>query len=525
MKLSNQNINDSIEEIQNFFEALRVPRKDKIKISLLLEEALLRYQEKFGEDHEFKLIIKKWFGTPKVLIRIKGMPYNPIEDNDEQIFSSTMIKTLLSYEQTGVTYRYEGGNNELSAFSTAKQARKKIPGGFITVAIILPIILGILCRYLPSTVQNILAEGFVTPLFNTLIGTLITLNLPLIFVSIASGIFAVEDVAMLHEVGGKILRRFLSLMFLVAFVSVFVSAIFFPVIKFNLEGGVALSSLIDIKEIYNLILSILPQGIFKPFIDKNILQIISLAFIIGISISILGDRVRNIKTFILEARHICFKIIDIVFKLLPIIIFLCLFKTFLIYSVDEILNLWRIIAAKYILFGMTAFLMLLYISMKYGIKISDFLKKIQPPLMIAFKYAGGLLTLEKNLEVCKKELKVEKNLCELYIPLSHTLCQVPLVIGIVINLFFAAEFSGEQISVSQIFIVIFLAVQFAMSAAGGNGGMIAIMSLLLTQMKFSLDSLGSIALSDLFTINFSCAVALIIRDCDLYDLSQRLKLG
>ena len=69
MKLSNQNINDAIEEIQKFFDSLNVPRKDKIRISLLLEEALLRYQEKFGEDYEFKLIVKKWFGTPKVLIK------------------------------------------------------------------------------------------------------------------------------------------------------------------------------------------------------------------------------------------------------------------------------------------------------------------------------------------------------------------------------------------------------------------------------------------------------------------------
>lgn len=84
MKLTNNNIAETIEEIEEFFESLNVPRKDKIRLSLLIEEALLRYQEKFGEDKEFKLVTRKWLGTPKVLIKIKGFPYNPIEDNNEE---------------------------------------------------------------------------------------------------------------------------------------------------------------------------------------------------------------------------------------------------------------------------------------------------------------------------------------------------------------------------------------------------------------------------------------------------------
>ena len=66
MKLSNENIAKSINEIENFFESTKIPRKDKLRISLLLEETLLRYQEKFGENYEFKVVIRKWFGTPKV---------------------------------------------------------------------------------------------------------------------------------------------------------------------------------------------------------------------------------------------------------------------------------------------------------------------------------------------------------------------------------------------------------------------------------------------------------------------------
>ena len=524
MKLSNQNIADVIEKIQDFFDGLKVPRKDKMRISLLLEEALLRYQEKFGEDYEFELIIRKWFGTPKVLIRIQGKPYNPIDDNDEeQIFSKDIMKNLMTYEDTGINYRYENGYNEISAFST-KKVRKKNLVGVIAVIFILPMVLGFLCQNFSPQTQNIIAVDIVTPLLNALLGAMVAVNLPLIFISIASGICTVENVTMLHEVGSKIILRFFGLMFFIAAVTALVCTIIFPVTNFSLEGGALLIDETTLKKFYELFLSIVPQGVFKPFIEKNILQIMTLAFITGICMTILGNRVGNIKTFILESRQLAFKIIDIVFNLIPVIIFLCLFKMVLVNSSDEILSIWRIIIAKNILFVAISLILLMRISIKYGIKISDFLKKIYTPLIISFKTGGGIASLEKNLEVCQKELKVDKKFCDFYIPLSHILCPTTLVISVVVNLFFAAYISDAEISIAQIFILMFLAVQFAISSAGGNGGMVAIMSLLLTQFGFSLESIGAMTLSDLFTVNISCAVALIIRDCDLFDLSHKIKL-
>lgn len=525
MKLSNANIADSIKKIQAFFDSLKVPRKDKFRVSLLLEEALLRYQEKFGEDYEFHLTIKKWFGTPKVLLRIYGKPYNPIEDeSDEQIFSKNIMNNLLNYEVAGINYRYENGYNEISAFST-KKVRKKIPIGLISAVIIFPIILGILCKNFSIQTQHILADDIITPLLNALLGALVAINLPLIFISIVAGICAIENVTMLHEIGSKILRRFFALMFLIAFFTALICMIIFPVIDLNLEGAAMLSDSFELKRFYALFLSIIPAGVFEPFIEKNILQILSLSFLTGICITILGNRVNNVKNLIMDLKQLNFKVLEIVFKLIPVIVFLCLFKTALISSAAEILNVWRIIVAKYILFIVISSIMLWYISLKYGVKISEFMKKIYPAFLISLKSASGVASLEKNLEISNKELKIEKSLCDFYIPLSHSLCPTTLVISIVVNVFFAAHFSDAQISISQMLILIFLAVQFAISSAGGNGGIVAIMSILLTQLGFSLESIGPMMLSDLFTVNFACAAALIIRDCDLLDLSHKIKIN
>ena len=77
MELTNKNIAAAIEDIRTFFEKERVPHKDIVKICLVLEESLLRYQEKFGTTQEFNLYTRKWFSEPKIIIRIKKGLYHP----------------------------------------------------------------------------------------------------------------------------------------------------------------------------------------------------------------------------------------------------------------------------------------------------------------------------------------------------------------------------------------------------------------------------------------------------------------
>ena len=106
MKLNNKNIAEVIETIEQFFESVQAPHKDKIKICLLFEEALLSYQEKFGEEQEFQLVTKIWLGTPRILIKIKGKPFNLLEDDDSSIFSEEIMQNLLHYEKARMIYRF-----------------------------------------------------------------------------------------------------------------------------------------------------------------------------------------------------------------------------------------------------------------------------------------------------------------------------------------------------------------------------------------------------------------------------------
>ncbi len=519
MKLSNKNIVEVMETVEKFFESVNAPHKDKLKICLLLEEALLRYQEKFGEEQEFQLVTKKWLGTPRISIKIKGKPFNPLEDSDDSIFSEDIMNNLLNYEKARVIYRYEGGSNELRAFTPLEIKNLKIPGGSNTISILLAIIFTLIMKNFSPEVQNLIVN-IITPVLNTLLGAIIAVNIPFVFVSIVASICAMENMVTLNAIGMTVLLRFAKILLLIVVVTIFVSSIFFPIVDFSFEGKILSANMEETAKIFNLILSIMPQNIIEPFLKGNILQIVVLALLTGVCITILGDRVSDLKKVIVDSKQIVFKMLSITLKLIPVVIFLSMVKTLLVYSFDEFFALWKIIVANYLSFFIVPAAMLLRISIKHGVKISDFLRKIYPACLITFTTGSGSASMPKNLEICKRELHIKENLCDFYIPLSHALCPIPSTIGIIIFIFFSAEFSGVEITILQLIIVALLSIQFAIATPPENGGIIATMTLLLTQFGFSMDSLGLIMASSIFIVNISGVVGIIVRDCDLYDLSR-----
>jgi len=524
LKLTNQNIAAALEKIEKFFEAVQVSKKDKIKLCVTLEESLLRFQDNFGEDAEFKLTTHKWFGTPKVLIKVKGKPYNPLDYDDGQIFSQSIMQNLLNYESAGTVYRYEGGYNKLSAFSTTETKNLKIPGGSNTIAILLAIFFAFIIKdFFSPTAQNIITNEIVTPILNVLLGALVAVNVPMIFISIVASICNIEDVTMLNNIGTKILKRFFAIMFFISFVTIFISELFFPVINFSFDGDFLEKNSLELQQIFQLILSIIPQNIFTAFSEQNILQIVVIAWLTGFCITILGDKTTELKNLVLDIKQVIYKIVSIVFKLIPIIFFLCILKTTLTISFESLLSVWKIIAAEYFSFLVLSLIFLMNIKLKYGVKIFEFLKKIYPAFLISFVTCSGSAAMPKNIEVCEKELKIDKNLCEFYIPLANALFPTTMIIAMVIHSFFAAQFSGMEISIAKLLIIAFLSVQFAISSVKVNGGMIATLTILLTQLEFSLEAIGFIMIADIFIVNISGVIGLIIRNCDLLDLSRKIK--
>lgn len=484
-----------------------------------MEEALIRWQERFGAEHEFKIYMRKWFSAPKVVIRLADEPFNPLKNDiadDESIFSNEVMRNLLHYDEAKTIYRYENGCNEIISFSTKERKPIKIPGGSMTIAILLAVICSFMFGFLSQDVQNILIKEIVSPLLSLLMNLIITITVFMMFFSIVSSICAIDDSTTLENIGLTVIWRIFALDFCIILISMAISEIFFPVIAISGESS------IEIGKIIELLLSIIPTNIIAAFSEANILQVTILASLTGISITIIGNQIPNAKNFFIEMNQLIFKIMELVLKVIPLIIFLCIFKTLSVNSFSDFFIVWKILAAGYIIAAIVAMFMLIRMQIKSKMSISQFLKKMYPVFIIAFTTGSTIAVLPKTLETAKNELHIEEKFSMFWVPLAVALFTPHGMILIVVAAFYVTAISGGTLSLMQLLIVAFLAIQITISLPKVAGIMPTLYGFLLTQLDLPLEFIGTLMIADVMVDNAFTVLTSLTHNCELVSVAHKL---
>lgn len=522
MKLTNEDIAAAVGKIQNFFEQADVSERDHMKINLLVEEALLRCNEHFGAEKNFDLKMSKWLGAPKVLIRIRGEAFNPLEtpeDYDDEIMTATVMQNLLNYETAETTYRYLNGYNEIHVFSTKERKPIKIPGGNITIAILLAFAAAFIVGQLPQFVQDFIVQDLTAPILKTMMGLIFAVTIPMIFISVVSSICIMEDIATLNDIGFKVLRRFVGNMLIICVASMCSCALIFPVI--STEG----TSNVFVGQIIEMLLGAFPNDLFRPFIEGNVLQIVLIAFLVGVCIVILGKRALNLKTLVNDTKVLLLKMMELVLKIIPWTIFLSIFKTVMTTSLAEFAGVWKIAAANYLMLVGLGLILLIHLKLKYGLSIKEFFRLNRRIFMFSASTVNGSASMMLNMDVCKNDLKIDPTLCEFWIPLSHAMFAPGTLNTLVICAFVGASMSGATISIAQLLLIAFLAMQLSIVVPRVYGSNLAVFTILLTHLGFTQDAIGPMMVADIFTVNSMSFFGMFVRNCEFYDLSHQVKLS
>ena len=164
------------------------------------------------------------------MIRIRGEEYNPLEtpeDCEDELMTSTVMKNLLQYESAGTTYNYSNGYNEICMFFTKERKPIKIPGGNITMAILLAFAAAFVVGYLSQNIQDFIVQDLSMPLLKTLMELIVGVTVPTIFISVVSSMCIMEDITTLNDIGFKVIRRFILKMLLIIVAAMCSCVLFF----------------------------------------------------------------------------------------------------------------------------------------------------------------------------------------------------------------------------------------------------------------------------------------------------------
>jgi len=313
--------------------------------------------------------------------------------------------------------------------------------------------------------------------------------LPLIFVSIISGIISINDVNTLGRLGLKTLTLYILTTMIAISLALFVSSF----IDYNIE---VVDSVRDINNIpvvesgSNFILNIFPDNFFAALVDGNVLQVLSFAVFVGISASYIKNDIPEFISLINGLNKIFNKMVMLIISFTPIAVFALLAKTFSSEGIDVFIPL-----IKY--FSVVVLVLLLHFTFTYSLllrifsslNIRQYYMKLKALIIFTFSTSSSNASIPFTLDTVINKYGVNKSFASFSIPLGATINMDGTAIMQGCATYFLAAYYGIDLILSDFVLIILTATVASIGTAGIPSAGIIMLSLILTELGIPLEGI------------------------------------
>jgi len=360
----------------------------------------------------------------------------------------------------------------------------------IIIGLILGLLVGIASVFLGinNTITN-----WVMPFGTIFVKMLKLVAVPLILVSLISGISNLRDTAKLSRIGGKTFSIYILTTVLAIIIALFLANIVQPGKAFPEEKTIELREkyaseatmkINNAEKVENsgplqMMVDVVPDNFFfAASNNKNMLQIIFFAILFGIALIMIpenkGDPVKKIFD---GMNEIIIKIVEIIMEYAPIGVFALLAGLIVDLAGDDPNNIIitlkpLLIYAITVLVGLATMIFLFYPSILYFItKIGykNFFKAIFPAQMLAFSTSSSAATLPLTMKRVKKNLNVSEEVTSFVCPLGATINMDGTSIHQAISAVFIAQAFGQDLTIADQLVIIVTATLSSIGAAAVPG--------------------------------------------------------
>ena len=313
--------------------------------------------------------------------------------------------------------------------------------------------------------------------------------LPLIFVSIISGIISINDVNTLGRLGIKTLTLYIFTTMIAITLALFISSF----VNYNIEVIDAVNNtkqVLAAEPSSNFILSLFPQNFFAALVDGNVIQVLSFAIFIGISASYIKNEIPEFVSLIDNLNKIFNKMVLIIISFTPIAVFALLAKTFSMEGLDVFIPLM-----KY--FSIVVLVLLLHFTFTYSLllkvfsnlDIGTFYAKLKSLIIFTFSTSSSNASIPFTLDIVTNKYGVNKSLASFSVPLGATINMDGTAIMQGCATYFLAAYYGIELELVDFIVIILTATVASIGTAGIPSAGIIMLSLILTELGIPLEGI------------------------------------
>jgi aerobic C4-dicarboxylate transport protein len=351
----------------------------------------------------------------------------------------------------------------------------------VIIAIILGILTGVFFKGFAPTAQ-IISKKFID---------MITLLIaPIIFCTIVLGIAGMHDMKKVGRVGGKALLYFEIVTTFALVIGITIANLLRPGDGFINHPVVAANAakLADYTKAAHemnwgeFFSHIIPNNMFAPFANGDILQILFIAIFFGYGLSKLGETGQGLVAGIGKISKVLFNIMKVIMRLAPIGAFSGMAFTIGTYGIKTLEPMMHLLGAVYLTMFLFIFVVLNIICRIYKFSLWKYLVFIKEEILIVLGTSSSESALPSMMEKMEK-FGCSKSVVGLVIPTGYSFNLDGTTIYMAMAVIFLAQVFRINLTIEQELVIIGILMLTSKGAAAVTGGGFIVLTSTLAAIK------------------------------------------
>ena len=338
------------------------------------------------------------------------------------------------------------------------------------VQVIFAIIVGILLgHFFPEFGESL------KPLGDAFIKLVKMIIAPVIFITVVTGIAGMNDMKSVGRVAGKAMLYFLTFSTLALVVGMVIANLIQPGAGLNIDPTTLQSAKVSEyvskaqeSSMIAFFMNIIPTTVLSPLTEGNILQVLFVSVLFGISLASVGERGKPITDLLQVAAAPMFKLVSIVMKVAPIGALGAMAFTIGKYGLHSISNLMLLIVTFYITSILFVLLILGSVARYNGFSIVGLIRYIKDELWLVLGTSSSEAALP-NLMQKMEAAGCKKSVVGLVVPTGYSFNLDGTNIYMTMAALFIAQATNTDLTIGQQITLLLVAMLSSKGAAGVTG--------------------------------------------------------
>lgn len=295
------------------------------------------------------------------------------------------------------------------------------------------------------------AIAIVGELFVRLIRMLVV---PIVFISIASGVTALADPRKLGSVGARTVAMFAATTFFAVSIGIIVGLLLEPGKGAALAGAIP-HALGEPKSLHDQLVGIIPTNIVQSLVDGDMLAIIFFSILFGFGVILAGDEGKPMADLLQSAGKALFHVVRIVMEVTPFGVLALIAKAVADNGVAVFANIgWLAVAVAV---GVLLQILLVHIPLLVLVArrpVLTFYRTIVDALAVAFSTASSAATLPVALRIALEDLKIAPGVAKTVLPIGASIGKDGTAMYVGLLSIFALQAVGAEPDLQMLLVVL-----------------------------------------------------------------------